>query len=141
MFLKGLASRFDLPESVTDASTFEVLEARLKYLLELFVKMKSEFERPRLARFYGFKTNMGADTYPSPRFSFTNLFEPSYNAYSSDSMTGPAIVQGVYIPEDTGKFYEDDQRIKDLIDGKLKVIKQRENDPRSFTSHRDEQRA
>ena len=61
MFLKGLASRFDLPESVTDASSFEVLEAKLKYLLELFVKMKSEFERPRLARFYGFKTNMGVD--------------------------------------------------------------------------------
>ena len=56
-------------------------------------------------------------------------------------MTGPALVQGVYIPEDTGKFYEDDQRIKDLIDGKLKVIKQRENDPRNFNSHRDEQRA
>ena len=38
-------------------------------------------------------------------------------------MDGPTIVQGIYIPEDTGKFYEDDQRIKDLIDGKLRVIK------------------
>ena len=51
------------------------------------------------------------------------MFEPSHLPYCSDEMDGPTIVQGIYIPEDTGKFYEDDQRIKDLIDGKLRVIK------------------
>ena len=117
-----------------------MLEARLKYLLELFENMKGEFHRPRLARFYGFKTNMGCDGYPSPKFSFTHLFEPTYEAYSSDSMSGAAIVQGVYIPEDPGKFYENDKRIMDLIDGKLKVLKQR--DPiEARTVPRDVQRA
>ena len=40
-------------------------------------------------------------------------------------MTGPVYVQGVYIPEDTGKFYEDDPRIADLVDGKLRLMKAR----------------
>ena len=49
-------------------------------------------------------------------------------------------MQGVYIPEDPGKFYENDKRIMDLIDGKLKVLKQR--DPiEARTVPRDVQRA
>ena len=107
-FLSGLATKFDLPEDVTQATSAEVLETRLKYLLDLLVEMKSKFHRPRLARFYGFKTNMGADTYPNPRFSFTNLFEPSHAPYCSDSMAGPAIVQGVYIPDDTDNYWLED---------------------------------
>ena len=141
LFLNSLTTRFDLPPSVLQASSVLVLETRLRYLLELFDIMKSDFQRPRLARFYAFKTNMGADCYPHPRFSFTNLFEPSYSPYCSDSLSGPALVQGVYIPEDTGKFYEDDQRIKDLIDGKLKVIKRRETNDGRFNATVDEQRA
>ena len=85
-----------------------MLETRLKYLLDLLVEMKSQFHRPRLARFYGFKTNMGAETYPNPRCSFTNLFEPSHAPYCSDSMVGPAIVQGVYIPDDTDNYWLED---------------------------------
>ena len=56
-------------------------------------------------------------------------------------MTGPVLVQGVYIPEDTGKFYEDDQKIKDLVDGKLKLVKKRGGDGWRLNISKDEQRA
>ena len=84
---------------------------------------------------------MGADTYPNPRFSFTNLFEPSHAPYCSDSMAGPAIVQGVYIPDDTDNYWKDDPRIKDSIDTKLKNMKVRDREDEMFTIHKDEQRA
>ena len=84
---------------------------------------------------------MGVDEYPHPRFGFNNLFEPSQNPYCSDSMTGPVLVQGVYIPEDTGKFYEEDQKIRDLVDGKLKLVKSRGGDGWRLNISKDEQRA
>ena len=109
------------------ANSQQILEERLKTLQELFSQLKNEFHRPRLARFFGFKTNMGMEAYPNPRYSFTNLFEPSGSPYCSDSMTGPALVQGVYIPEDTGKYWEDDATLRELIDGKIKIYKSDDN--------------
>ena len=79
--------------------------------------------RPRLQRFFGFKTNMGMDGYPHPRFGFNNLFEPSENPFSSDVLNGPCLVQGVYIPDDVGLMYEDDPLLRKLVDGKLKTMK------------------
>ena len=138
MFLEGLASRFDLPEKMLQTKQVEELEMRLEFLLNVYEKMKKELTRPRLARFYGFKSNMGVDSYPQPELGFNNLFEPSHMPYQSDRMDGPVIVQGVYIPEDPGQMYREDQRIKDLIDGKLRVIKSEDRNEEPYTQSVDE---
>ena len=72
-----------------------------------------------MARFLGFKTNMGFDQYPAANFGFNNLFEPSRMAFSSDALTGPALVQGVYIPEDVGQMWEDDILLREICDIKI----------------------
>ena len=84
--------------------------------------MRSKVHRPRMVRFFGFKTNAGFDEYPRPRFGFHNLFNAGEDSYSSEAVDGPALVQGVYIPEDVGQMYEDDVLLRQLVDGKMKMM-------------------
>jgi len=69
-------------------------------MLELLQQVRRKAKTSRIMRFFGFKTTMGMDAFPNSMFSLGHLFEPSGEAYSSVALTGPALVQGVLIPQE-----------------------------------------
>jgi hypothetical protein len=64
---------------------------------------------------------MGMDMYPNGVFSFSHLFEPSVESYSSVALTGPALVQGVLIPEEISDYFVEDDILREYLDKTFKV--------------------
>ena len=60
-------------------------EILIRELFKLFRRVNNDNDS-RVLRFLGFKTDIGIDEYPAGDFSVSNLFEPSIDPYSSDSI-------------------------------------------------------
>ena len=75
----------DLPfqQKFEHSQTEEVIKMFQKLLNNSKVRF-SDRTNSRVLRFYGFKASNGADFFPAPHSSFTHLFEPSTESYTSE---------------------------------------------------------
>ena len=113
--MKAVATQLDLPWLSAVPAGIDVTNYLTK-MLEFLEQANKRGRISRVLRFFAFKTTMGMDMYPSPTFSLSNLLEPSGDSYSSVSLTGPAIVQGVFIPQEIGDLLQEDDILRDYLD-------------------------
>lgn len=115
-----MARELDLPHIGVLPSGVNI-HIYLTKLLQLFEEVRKKSKVSRVLRFFAFKTTMGMDEYPSPYFSFSHLFEPSSESYSSVSLTSAAIVQGVLIPQELTDLLQEDDILRYYLDKTFEV--------------------